>query len=77
MPWEYRPIDHLVVCSELSIKTVPFLLFNLSVRGICGMVFHMNTMTEEIFKTYIITNPNNNPCGFSDVDIISDYKSIL
>ena len=66
MPWDYKPNDHMVVCSELSIKTIPFLLFNLSVRGICGIVFHMNTMTGELLNTYILSNPENSTIRFSD-----------
>jgi len=72
MPWDYKPMDHLVVCAELSVKTVPFLLFNLSVRGICGMVFHMNTMTEDIYNIYALTNRRNDPLCYSDVTNI--YK---
>lgn len=73
MPWEYRPIDHLIVCSELSVKTVPFLLLNLAVRGMCGMVFHMNTMTKEVYAVYVVCNPDNNPCGFSDVQLMEQF----
>ena len=29
---DYKPNDHLIVCGELSDKTVPFLLFNLAIR---------------------------------------------
>lgn len=67
MPWNYKPSEHLVVCSELSVKTIPFLLFNLSVRGICGLVFHMNTMTGELVNNYILSNPQNSTICFSDV----------
>lgn len=74
MPWDYKPMDNLVVCGEMSVKTVPFLLFNLSVRGICGMVFHMNTMTEEVFETYVLTNPTNDTMKFSDVNLLSEMK---
>jgi hypothetical protein len=67
MPWEYKPIEHIVVCAELSVKTIPFLLFNLAVRGICGMVFHMNTMTQEIYDVYVLINQSNDPLNYSNV----------
>lgn len=70
MPWDYKPNEHLVVCSELSVKTIPFLLFNLSVRGICGLVIHMNTMTGEIVNNYILSNPENSTICFSDVTVM-------
>ena len=71
MPWDYKPMDHLVICCEFSIKTIPFLLLNLSIRGICGMVFHMNTLTNEIFNIYILTNHINDSMCYSE---ISRYK---
>lgn len=74
MPWEYKPIENLVVCSELSIKTVPFLLLNLAIRGICGMVFHMNTMTKEIYEVYVLTNPTNDPLCYSDVTLLERFE---
>jgi len=69
MPWDYKPSEHMVVCSELSVKTVPFLLLNLSIRGISGIVFHMNTMTNEIYETYVLTNAKDSAVGYSDVTI--------
>ena len=80
MPWEYKPMDHLVVCSELSVKTIPFLLLNLSIRGICGMVFHANSMTNEIYQVYVLTNEKNDPLHYSDVtlagkDFFKDFSN--
>lgn len=73
MPWEYKPNDHLVVASELSVKTVPFLLLNLSVRGISGMVLHMNTMTQEVYDTYVLCNSENSPYTYSDILRLPHY----
>ena len=69
MPWEYKPMDHLVVCAELSVKTIPFLLLNLSIRGICGMVFHANSMSNEIYQVFVLVNEKNDPLRYSDVTI--------
>lgn len=73
MPWEYKPNDHLVVASELSVKTIPFLLLNLSVRGISGMVLHMNTMTQEVYDTYVLTNAHNSPYCYSAILRLPHY----
>jgi len=78
MPWEYKPMDHLVVCSELSVKTIPFLLLNLSIRGICGMVFHANSMTNEIYQVYVLTNEKNDPLHYSDVTLAGkDFSNLI
>lgn len=44
--FNYSPIDHIYICSEKSSRSIPFLLFNLSVRGIQCVVFHEDTLTE-------------------------------
>jgi hypothetical protein len=44
------------------------------VRGICGMVFHMNTRTEELFESYVLTNPTNDPLKYSDVNLLSKMQ---
>ena len=64
---DYKPNDHLIVCGELSDKTVPFLLFNLSIRGISGIVFHGDTLRNEYKAVYILTNRFNSPCDFSTI----------
>lgn len=65
--FDYKPNDHLIVCGELSDKTVPFLLLNLSIRGISGIVFHGDTLRNEYKAAYILTNKFNSPCDFSTV----------
>lgn len=69
--FNYKPNDHLIVCGELSDKTIPFLLFNLSIRGISGMVFHGDTLKNEYKAVYILTNKFNSPCDFS---VIAKWK---
>lgn len=78
MPWEYKPMDHLVVCAELSVKTIPFLLLNLSIRGICGMVFHANSMTNDIYQVYVLVNEKNDPLHYSDVTLAGkDFLNLI
>ena len=75
MPWEYQTIEHIYVCSELSVKTIPFLLFNLSIRGICAVVFHMDTLMNNIFDVYILTNKFNDHLRYSDVTKLVELDS--
>lgn len=66
-PFNYNPNDHLIVCDELSDKTIPFLLFNLSIRGISGIVFHGNTLHEDYKQVYVLVNKHNSITEYSDV----------
>lgn len=43
-------------CVEFSSRTIPFLLFNLAIRGIAGQVIHGDALTGEITKIYSLTN---------------------
>lgn len=65
--WDYKPSQHMVVCCEISQKTVPFLLFNLAVRGISGVVYHMDTMRIGLTAIYVLTNPTDTALSYSDV----------
>lgn len=66
-PFDYKPNNHLIVCSEMSDKTIPFLLFNLSIRGISGIVFHGDTLKGKYKAVYVLTNERNSPIVFSIV----------
>lgn len=65
--WDYKPSHHMVVCCEISQKTVPFLLFNLAVRGISGVVYHMDTMKKNLTAIYVLANPTDSALSYSDV----------
>lgn len=56
MPWEFQFIPYEVDCWELSDRSLPILLFNLSVRGIKGIVHHGDVLTGEEKARYILTN---------------------
>lgn len=73
-PWEYRPSEHMVVAVELSDRSIPILLLNLSIRGIMGYVYHGNVLENEYKTRYILLNKNDDALGFSDVILDSSNK---
>lgn len=44
MIWEHFPSENMVTCWELSARSIPILLLNLSIRGIMGYVYHGDEM---------------------------------
>lgn len=76
LPWLYRPSCHMVTCWELSDRSLPLLLFNLSVRGIMGYVYHGDVLEQRIIQKYILLNHDDNPVGFSDVVAVNEGARI-
>ncbi|MCH5315745.1 MAG: N-6 DNA methylase [Eubacterium sp.] len=72
--WNYNPMSILYFCYELSDKTIPFLLFNLMIRGMNAVVIHGNTLTQKAKDVYHVFNEKNNPMGFSTLRKIEHCK---
>lgn len=67
LPWEFFPSENMVTCWELSARSIPILLLNLSIRGIMGYVYHGDVLEGNIIQKYILLNRNNDPMAFSDI----------
>lgn len=67
IPWEHFPSQNMVTCWELSARSIPILLLNLSIRGIMGYVYHGDVLTREVKQKYILLNRNNDALAFSEV----------
>ena len=67
LPWEHFPSKHLVTCFELSSRSIPILLLNLSIRGIMGYVYHGDVLENDIKQKYILLNKHDDTLAFSDV----------
>lgn len=65
---------------ELSDRAIPFLIFNMSIRGMNGVVLQGDSLTREIKDVYFIRNMNF--AGFSEVikmprtGILKDHLNI-
>lgn len=67
LPWDFRPSENMVNCWELSDRSVPLLLLNLSIRGMMGYVYHGDTLEQKVKMKYILLNRKDDPMGFSEV----------
>lgn len=67
LPWEWHPSEHLVECWELSERSIPLLLLNLSIRGIMGYVYHGDVLEQTVKVRYVLLNRTDDALGFSDV----------
>lgn len=70
-PWEYHPHDHFYYCEELSERVIPFLLFNLCIRGMNAIVVHGDALSREKVKgVFFIQNTKDDALAFSDLNVM-------
>lgn len=67
LPFEFFPSENMVTCWELSARSIPILLLNLSIRGMMGYVYHGDVLENKIIQKYILLNKQDNAMAFSDV----------
>lgn len=67
LPWQHFPSEHMVDCWELSARSIPPLLLNLSIRGIMGYVYHGDVLEKNIKERYVLLNRHNDTFGFSEI----------
>lgn len=76
-PWEFLPSKNMFECWELSDRSIPILLLNLSIRGMMGVVYHGDILEQDVIQKYILLNRHDDALGFSDVCIVSNDSKIV
>ncbi|CEQ01610.1 Type I restriction-modification system methyltransferase subunit [[Clostridium] sordellii] len=66
-PFDYKPQYHFAVVEELSDRTIPFLLLNMMIRGMNGIVIHGDVLTRQCKNAYFICNTKNDHLQFSGI----------
>ena len=57
----------MVTCWELSDRSLPILLLNLSIRGIMGYVYHGDVLEGTVKQKYILLNRTDDTMDFSEI----------
>lgn len=68
--FEYSPSDYMYYCEELSDRAIPFLLFNLAVRGMNALVIQCDVLTRQSKGVWFIFNEEDNYLGFSTINLM-------
>lgn len=66
-PWECFPSQFPVAVWEVLDRTIPFLLFNLSIRGIMGCVYHGDVLESTVKSKFLLLNRRDDALGFSEI----------
>lgn len=72
----YYPHNYLYVCEEKSNVAIPFLLFNLSIRGMNAVVLHIDSLTRFADGAFLIENERDDFLSFSDINIFPYNETV-
>lgn len=64
-PFDYEPSMYMYTCEELSDRAIPFLLFNLMIRGMNAVVILCDTLSRKSKGIFFIQNENDDHLQFS------------
>lgn len=63
----YDPRKYWYQVEELSDRAVPFLIFNMAIRGMNGVAIQCDSLSREAKEAYFIRNDTDNALAFSEV----------
>lgn len=75
-PFDYRPSMYFYQLEELSDRALPFLLFNLMLRGMNAVVVHGDALSREAKQVYFIQNDNDDHMLFSNLNVMPHTELI-
>ena len=76
-PWEFLPSKNQIECWELSDRSIPILLLNLSIRGIMGVIYHGDVLEQTIKQKYILLNRRDDALAFSEIHKVNNNVQII
>lgn len=75
-PFNYYPHLFMYQLEELGDSAIPFLLFNIAIRGMNATVFYGDSLTRKCKQIFFIQNDEDNFLGFSSVNVMPRTKAI-
>lgn len=73
----YNPTAFWYQVEELSDRSLPFLIFNMAIRGMNGVVLHGDSLKREFKDVYFIRNMDKDYGGFSEVIIMPKTEEVM
>jgi type I restriction-modification system DNA methylase subunit len=64
-PFDYKPSWYVYTCEELSDRALPFLLFNVMIRGMNAVIVHCDVLTRESYGAFFVQNDYDDHLKFS------------
>lgn len=73
----YDPRSYWYQVEEMSDRAIPFLLFNMAIRGMNGVAIQCDVLTRQAKEVYFIRNDSNDYLAFSEVVKLPHNDEVL
>lgn len=73
----YNPTAFWHQVEELSDRSLPFLIFNMAIRGMNGVILHGDSISREFDNVYFIRNMSNQYGHFSEVIVMPKTDELM
>lgn len=74
--WNHNP-EAWFKLEELSDRAIPFLVFNMAIRGVNGVILHGDSITREFKDVYFIRNMQEQYGAFSEVIVMPKTEILM
>ncbi|HFI0682445.1 TPA: SAM-dependent DNA methyltransferase [Streptococcus suis] len=75
-PWSYAPHNYFYRADELADNVIPYLIHNLTLRGMNAVVVHGDVLSRKIRNIYFIQNTKDDFLGFSDINVMPRSEQV-
>lgn len=75
-PFDYVPSMYFYHAEELSDRALPFLLFNVMIRGMNATVVHVDVLSRKAYGVFFVQNDNDDHLHFSNLYRIPYSKAV-
>lgn len=74
--FKYKPSNYLYHAEDISDRTLPFLLFNLSIRGMNATVFRGDSLSRKGFNVFFLENVEDSLVTFSNINVLPNSEQV-
>lgn len=75
-PFDYQPSWYVYTCEELSDRALPFLLFNVMVRGMNAIIVHCDVLSRKAYGAFFVQNERDDHMQFSTLNVLPYNESV-
>lgn len=76
-PLTYDPRSKWFHAEELSDRSIPFLIFNMAIRGMNGVILHGDSLNRHFKEVYFIRNDTDDYLAYSEVIIMPHTDDLM